>query len=102
MLRCVVEFLVLLSGTTRGVLAVARPQAAAPAGTTRAVLDSSNNSCNKDHISGQFLFYQDHHDLKAWETLYSMSCTTVLTFIPIGNYVTAHNDGTANDITSGK
>ena len=53
-------------------------RAAAPAGTTSAVPDSSTNHDSADHISGQFLFYHDHNFTKSkGNKTFSTSCTAV-------------------------
>ena len=79
--------------------AVARPFAAAPAGTTSAVPDCSTNHSSADRISGQFLFYHDHNFTKSKGTL-RFQCLVSL-FVPIGVCVTTHDDGTASDVTIG-
>ena len=93
------EWLVLLSGTTWVVLAIKRPLADAPAGTTCTVPDSSTNHDSTDRISGQFLFYHDHHFIKSKENLRFRRLASL--FVPIGVCVMTHNDGTASDVTIG-
>ena len=61
-IRSALEWMVLLSGTTRVVPAVARPLAA---GTASAVPDSSTNHDSAGRISGQCLFYRDHNFIKS-------------------------------------
>ena len=61
-IRSVLEWMVLLSGTTRVVPAVARPLAA---GTASAVPDSSTNHDSAGRMSGQCLFYHDHNFIKS-------------------------------------
>ena len=79
--------------------AVAWPLAAALAGTTSAVLDSSTNHDSTDHISGQFLFYRDKHFIKSKDNF----CVRrlLLLFVSIGICVTTHDDGSASHVTIG-
>ena len=86
-------------GTARVVPAVARPLAAAPAGTTSAVPDCSTNHDSADRISGQFLFYHDHSFTKSKENLRFRRLVPL--FVPIGVCVTTLDDGTASDVTIG-
>ena len=79
--------------------AVARPLAAAPAGTTSAVPDCSTNHDSADRISGQFLFYHDHNFTKSKGNLRFRRLVPL--FVPIGVCVTTHDDGTASDVTIG-
>ena len=98
-IRSVLEWLVLLSGTAQIVQAVTRPLAAAPAGTTSAVQDSSANHDSTDCISGQFLFYHDHHFIESKENLHFRR--PVPLFVPFGFCATTHDEGTASDVTIG-
>ena len=68
------------------------------AGTTSAVPDSSTNYDSADRISGQFLFYHDHHFIKSKENFRFWRLVPL--FVPIGVCITTH-DGTASDITIG-
>ena len=97
--RSALEWLVLQSGTARVVPAVARPLAAAPAGTTSAVPDCSTNHDSADRISGQYLFYHDHNFTKSKGNLRFRRLVPL--FVPIGVCVTTHDDGTASDVTIG-
>ena len=74
-------------------------RAAAPAGTTSAVLDCSINHDSADRISGQFLFYHDHNFTKSKGILRFRRLLPL--FVPIGVCVTTHDDGTASDVTIG-
>ena len=77
-IRSALEWVVLPSGTALVVPAVARPLAAAPAGTTSAVPDGSTTHDSADRISGQFLFYHDHNFYKKQgKFAFSTSCTAV-------------------------
>ena len=95
----VLEWVVLPSGPARVVPAVARPLAAAPAGTTSAVPDGSTTHDSADRISGQFLFYHDHNFTKSKGNLRFQRHVPL--FVPIGVCVTTHDDGTASDVTIG-
>ena len=88
-----------ISGKARVVPAVARPLAAAPAGTTSAVPDGSTTHDSADRISGQFLFYHDHNFTKSKGNLRFQRHVPL--FVPIGVCVTTHDDGTASDVTIG-
>ena len=99
MIRSALEWLVLQSRTARVVPAVARPLAAALAGTTSAVPDCSTSHDNADRISGQFLFYHDHNFTKSKGNLRFRRLVPL--FVPIGVCVRTHDDGTASDITIG-
>ena len=94
--RSVLEWLVLLSGKARVVPAVAQPLAA---GTTSAVPDSSTNHDSTDRVSGQFLFYRDHHFIKSEENLRFRRLVPL--FVPIGICVTMHGDGATSDVIIG-
>ena len=94
-MRSALEWLVLLSSTAQVVLAIARPLAAAPAGTTSAVLDSSTNH-DSARIRGQFLFHHDQNFIKSKGNLRFWRLVPLL--VPIGVYVTTHDDGTASDV----
>ena len=98
-IRSALEWVVLPSGTARVVPAVARPLAAAPAGTTSAVPDGSTTHDSADRISGQFLFYHDHNFTKSKGNLRFQRHVPL--FVPIGVCVTTHDDGTASDVTIG-
>ena len=98
-IRSALEWVVLPSGTARVVPAVARPLAAAPAGTTSAVPDGSTTHDSADRISGQFLFYHDHNFTKSKGNLRFQRLVPL--FVPIGVCVTTHDDGTASDVTIG-
>ena len=52
-----------------------------------------------DRISGQFLFYHDHNFSKSKGNLRFQLFVPL--FVPIGVYVTTHDDGTASDVTIG-
>ena len=98
-IRSALPWLVLQSGTARVVMAVERPLAVAPAGTTSAVPDCSTNHDSADHITGQFLFYHDHNFTKSKENLQFRRLVPL--FVPIGVCVTTHDHGTASDVTIG-
>ena len=71
--------------------------AAAPAGTTSAVPDSSTNHDSTDCISGQCLFYHDHNFIKSKGNLRFRRLVPL--FVPICVYIKTHDDGTASDVT---
>ena len=93
------SWLVLQSGTARVVPAVARPLAAAPAGTTSAVPDCSTNHDSADRISGQFLFYHNQDFTKSKGNLRLRRLVPL--FIRIGVCITTHDDGIDSDVTIG-
>ena len=67
--------------------------------TIRSALDSGTNHESTDLISGQFLFYHDHHFIKSKENLRFRRLLPL--FVPIGVCVTTHGDGTARYVTIG-
>ena len=69
------------------------------AGRRSAGTTSSTNHDSADRISGQFLFYHDHHFIKSKENLRFRRLVPL--FIPIGVCVATHDDGTASNVTIG-